>query len=108
MGNTDFARPVVFKTGQMGAKNFHANNASEALTFLERYWSGARTREFRRAYAVCKSALDNLASAESARGYVVAAAEQAGILDRPIMLKLARSARGHVAMGQETEHGKLA
>lgn len=97
MGNTDFERPIFFRTDQKRLGNFRADNASDALTYMERFWPGARTREFRRAYAICESALKNLASAESARGYVVAAAEQAGILDRPKMLERARSARRRAA-----------
>lgn len=82
MGRTNFKKPIFLRLNIGRTRNFRANNASDALTYLERFWSGARTREYRRAYAICESALDNLASAESARGYVVAAAEQAGILDR--------------------------
>ena len=33
---------------------------------------------------MCRSALDNLVSAESARNYLIAAAERAGILDRVV------------------------
>ncbi|MFD2647150.1 DUF982 domain-containing protein [Devosia albogilva] len=40
----------------------------DALSYMERLWRGDRTREFRRAYAICQSALHNLASAEVARG----------------------------------------
>ena len=54
------------------------------------FWRGDRTREFRRAYAICQSALDNLATAESARAYVVAAAERAGLLDRRPRIATAR------------------
>lgn len=82
MGRANFKKPIFLRLNEARTGNFRANNASDALTYLERFWSGARTREYRRAYAICESALDNLASAESARGYVVAAAEQAGILDR--------------------------
>lgn len=82
MGRTNFKKPIFLRLKDARTGNFRADNASDALTYLERFWSGARTREYRRAYAICESALDNLASAESARGYVVAAAEQAGILDR--------------------------
>jgi hypothetical protein len=99
MGTRDFERPIFFRTDEGRPGNFRADNASDALSYMERFWSGARTREFRRAYAICESALKNLASAESARGYVVAAAEQAGILDRPKMLAMARSARRQVAEG---------
>lgn len=82
MGRANFKKPIFLRLNEAQTGSFRANNASDALTYLERFWSGARTREYRRAYAICESALDNLASAESARGYVVAAAEQAGILDR--------------------------
>lgn len=82
MGHANFKKPIYLRLNEARTGNFRADNPSDALTYLERFWSGARTREYRRAYAICQSALDNLASAESARGYVVAAAEQAGILDR--------------------------
>lgn len=61
---------------------FRVANAAEALDYLKRFWPGARTREYRRAYAICQSALDNLVSAESARAYLIAAAERAGVLYR--------------------------
>ena len=82
MGRTNFEKPIFLRLNGAQNENFRANNASDALTYLERFWVGARTREYRRAHAICESALDNLAYAESARGYVVAAAEQAGVLDR--------------------------
>lgn len=101
MGQKDFMNPVFLRLSQPGAK-FRADNAAEALTYLRRYWSGKRTREYRRAYAICQSALDQLASAESARGYVVAAAEQAGVLVRRAAVAAraaGRSRNGPPAMG---------
>ena len=82
MGSRNFIFPVILKSNVKSRQKFRANNAADALDYLERFWRGARTREYRRAYAVCQSALDNLASAESARGYLVAAAEGAGLLYR--------------------------
>ena len=80
MGRKNFEKPIFLQHGRGG--NYRADNASDALSYMERFWRGDRTREFRRAYAICQSALDNLATAESARAYVVAAAERAGLLDR--------------------------
>jgi hypothetical protein len=82
MGTRDFAKPVILYLSEGGMERFRAANASEALDYLKRLWSGPRTREYRRAYAICLSALDNLVSAESARTYLIAAAERAGVLYR--------------------------
>ncbi|MFD2647068.1 DUF982 domain-containing protein [Devosia albogilva] len=91
MGRRNFNKPIFLQHGRGG--NFRADNASDALSYLERFWRGDRTREYRRAYAICQSALDNLASAESARDYVVAAAERAGLLDRRARIAAARGYR---------------
>jgi hypothetical protein len=82
MGTRNFNKPVVLQLNRGHAASFRVRNAADALEYLKRFWSGARTSEYRRAYAICQSALDNLVSAESARAYVVAAAERAGILHR--------------------------
>ncbi|MBD8065920.1 DUF982 domain-containing protein [Devosia sp. PTR5] len=82
MGLRNFASPVTLKSNVKSTRTFRVNNAADALDYLERFWRGARTREYRRAYAVCQSAVENLASAEAARGYLVAAAEGAGLLYR--------------------------
>lgn len=82
MGTKDFNKPVILRLNQGRMASFRADNAADALDYLKRFWSGARTREYRRAYAICQSALDNLVSAESARAYLVAAAERAGVLYR--------------------------
>ena len=82
MGNRPFLRPVFLRLKQSRTGNYEARNASDALEYLERFWLGSRTVEYRRAEAICRSALDNLTSAESARSYLIAAAEGAGILDR--------------------------
>lgn len=82
MGARDFTKPVILQLSEGSMERFRAANAAEALDYLKRFWSGARTREYRRAYAICLSALDNLVSAESARAYLIAAAERAGVLYR--------------------------
>lgn len=82
MGTKDFNKPVMLRLSRGRLASFRADNAAEALDYLKRFWSGPRTREYRRAYAICQSALDNLVTAESARAYLVAAAEGAGILYR--------------------------
>ena len=82
MGSRPFKRPVFLRLRQNETGNYQARSAWEALEYLERFWTGPRTNEYRRARAMCRSALDNLVSAESARAYLVAAAERAGILDR--------------------------
>ena len=82
MGTRDFTKPVILQLHEEPMARFRAANAAQALDYLKRFWPGARTREYRRAYAICQSALDNLVSAESARAYLVAAAERAGVLYR--------------------------
>lgn len=82
MGNKPFNRPVFLRLKQNQTGNYQARSAWEALEYLDRFWTGPRTGEYRRAKAMCRSALDNLVSAESARNYLIAAAERAGILDR--------------------------
>ncbi|MHA6691629.1 DUF982 domain-containing protein [Devosia sp. A449] len=77
-------RPVFLRLKQSRTGNYQARNASEAMEYLKLFWPGARTGEYRRAKAMCRSALDNLVSAESARNYLIAAAERAGILDRVV------------------------
>lgn len=79
MGHRPFKRPVFLRLNQTG--NYQARSAWEALEYLELHWSGPRTAEYRRAKAMCRSAVDGLVSAESARGYLIAAAERAGILE---------------------------
>ena len=82
MGARDFDSPVILQLNQGAVPSFRANNATDALDYLKRFWFSRRTREYRRAYAICQSAQDNLVSAESARAYLVAAAERAGVLYR--------------------------
>lgn len=82
MGTRDFTKPVLLHLNQGRTVSFRATNAADALDYLKRFWPGERTREYRRAYAICQSALDNLVSAESARAYLVAAAERADVLYR--------------------------
>ena len=87
MGNKPFKRPVFLRLKQNETGNYQARSAWEALEYMERFWTGRKTNEYRRAKAMCRSALDNLVSAESARAYLVAAAERAGVLDRGWKLK---------------------
>jgi truncated hemoglobin YjbI len=82
MGNKPFMQPVFLRLQQDRTESYQARNVSEAMEYLKHFWSGPRTGEYRRAKAICRSALDNLVSAESARNYLIAAAERAGILDR--------------------------
>lgn len=82
MGTRDFSKPVLLHLNRGRMVCFRAANAADALDYLKRFWPGQRTREYRRAYAICQSALDNLVSAESARAYLVAAAERADVLYR--------------------------
>lgn len=82
MGRKPFMRPVFLRLKQGRTENFQARNAFEAMEYLKHFWSSAKTGEYRRAKAMCRSALDNLVTAESARNYLIAAAERAGILDR--------------------------
>ena len=82
MGTRNFNTPVTLRLNRGRGGSFRADNAADALDYLKRFWSGSRTREYRRAYAICQSALENLVSAESARAYLVSAAERAGVLYR--------------------------
>ncbi|MBB4053579.1 pyridoxine/pyridoxamine 5'-phosphate oxidase [Devosia subaequoris] len=82
MGTRNFKKPVFLSLKQSGVASYRVDNAADALDYLKRFWSSPRTIEYRRAYAICLSALDNLGSAESARAYLIAAAERAGVLYR--------------------------
>ena len=80
MGHRPFKKPVYLKLNETG--NFQARSPWEALEYLDLYWPGARTAEYRRARALCQSAIDGLVSPESARGYLIEAAMRAGILEQ--------------------------
>jgi len=95
MGNKPFYPPVFLKMKQNETGNYQARSAWEALEYLDRFWPAPRTNEYRRAKAMCRSALDNLVSAESARLYVIAAAERAGILERGWRIGPAQGEIGH-------------
>jgi len=82
MGKRPFMSPVFLRSKESKSGKYKAGNALEAIKYLENFWSSPRTGEYRRAKAICRSALDNLASAESARNYLIAAAERAGVLVR--------------------------
>lgn len=95
MGNKPFLRPVFLRLKNATQKNYRANNAFEAIEYLENLWTAPRSPEYRRAKAICRSALDNLASADSARNYLIAAAEQAGIIDRVQQARRGQASRSH-------------
>lgn len=80
MGHRPFNKPVFLRLN--GTGNYQARSAWEALEYLDLHWPGEKTLPYRRARAMCQSAIDGLVSAESARLYLIAAAEGAGILER--------------------------
>ena len=82
MGIKPFIRPIFLRMDTSPSGKYEVRNVAEAIRYLEYFWSAPRTMDYRRAKAICRSALDNLVSAESARYYLVDAAERAGILDR--------------------------
>jgi hypothetical protein len=80
MGYGPFRKPVFLRLNQTG--NYQARNAWEALEYLELHWPAPRTADYRRARAMCQSALDGLILPDSARNYLIEAAHRAGILER--------------------------
>lgn len=95
MGNKPFMRPVFLRLQHDQTGNYQANNASDAIEYLEHFWPSSKSGEYRRAKAICRSALDDLASADSARNYLIVAAERAGILDRIQKTRLTGAGRSH-------------
>ncbi|QDZ10505.1 DUF982 domain-containing protein [Devosia ginsengisoli] len=91
MGIKPFMRPIFLRMDASPSGKYEVRNVAEAIQYLEYFWSAPRTVDYRRAKAICRSALDNLVSAESARHYLIAAAERAGILDRSANLAVALS-----------------
>lgn len=77
-------RPIFLRMDTSPSGKYEVRNVAEAIQYLEYFWSAPRTMDYRR--AICRSALDNLVSAESARYYLVDAVERAGILDRAAAL----------------------
>lgn len=82
MGRMPFMRPVFLRSKHFPTNQYRAGDVSDAIQFMEQFWTAPKTGEYRRAQAICRSAMDNLITAESARAYFIAAAEHAGILDR--------------------------
>jgi len=78
MGHRPFSKPVFLKMNQIG--NFQARSAWEALEYLDLHWPEARTAHFRRARALCQSAVDGHVDSEVARSALVDAAQRAGLL----------------------------
>jgi hypothetical protein len=80
MGLTHFRKPVFLRLNNAG--NYQAGSPWEALQYIDIHWPAARTAEYRRAKAMCQSAVDGLVSPESARTYLIDAAERAGVLEQ--------------------------
>jgi hypothetical protein len=78
MGHESFSKPVFLKLHRTG--NFQARNAWEAREYLDYHWPAPRTAHYRRAKALCQSALDGLADAEAGRRALIDAAQRAGLL----------------------------
>jgi len=78
MGHRPFSKPVFLKMNHIG--NFQARTAWEALEYLDLHWPTARTAHFRRARALCQSAVDGLVDTEIARDALADAAQRAGLL----------------------------
>ena len=78
MGHRPFSKPVFLKMNHIG--NFQARSAWEALEYLDLHWPEARTAHFRRARALCQSAVDGHVDSEVARSALVDAAQRAGLL----------------------------
>ena len=80
MGQSHFKKPVFLRLNNAG--NYQAGSPWEALQYLDIHWPAARTADYRRAKAMCRSAIDGLVSPESARAYLINAAERAGVLEQ--------------------------
>lgn len=78
MGHEPFSKPVFLKLHRTG--NYQARNAWEALEYLERYWSDQHSSHYRHAVRICRSAIEGLIGAESARFALIDAAQRAGAL----------------------------
>lgn len=78
MGHRPFSKPVFLKMNRIG--NFRARSAWEALEYLDLHWPEARTAHFRRARALCQSAVDGLVDGELARSALADAAQRVGLL----------------------------
>ena len=78
MGHRPFSKPVFLKMNHIG--NFQARSAWEELEYLDLHWPQARTAHFRRARALCQSAVDGHVDSELARRALADAAQRAGLL----------------------------
>jgi hypothetical protein len=80
MGHRPFGMPLFLKLDSVA--NYCATSPWEALEYLDLHWPGARTARFERARSVCQLAIDGWVDAEVARDAVIAAAREAGLLQR--------------------------
>jgi hypothetical protein len=55
MGHEPFSKPVRLLLD--AAQSFEARTPGEALEYLDRHWSAARTAHFRRARVMCRAAI---------------------------------------------------
>jgi len=78
MGHRPFSKSVFLTLHRNG--NFQARSAWEALEYLDLHWPHARTAHYRRARALCQSAVDGFVDAEAARNALIDAAQRAGLL----------------------------
>jgi len=78
MGHEPFSKPVFLKLHRTG--NFQAQTAWDAMEYLERHWSAPHSSHYRHALRLCRSAVEGLIGAESARLAVIDAAQRAGLL----------------------------
>ena len=78
MGNRPFSKPIFLTLSNTG--DFQARTPWDALEYLDRYWSEAKTAHYRRARALCQSAVEGIADSESARLAVLDAAQRAHLL----------------------------
>lgn len=78
MGHRPFSKPVFLKLNHIG--NFQARSPWEALEYLDLHWPEARTAHFRRARALCQSAVKGHVESELARRALADAAQRAGLL----------------------------
>lgn len=80
MEHTHFTKPVLLRLN--GSGNFQVSSPWEALLYLNIHWPSDRKAEYRRVKAMCQSAIDGLVSPDSARAYLIDAAERAGVLEQ--------------------------
>lgn len=79
MGDIAFSEPVVLDMPGTGARL--VTSSFEALECLENEWpAGARDRNWRRAYMICRDALDGWRTPGEARRSLARAAARAGLM----------------------------